>query len=252
MESEYNFSLGDRREIDKMGLDTFTFDKTNMFEASANSLIKKLIEENERSILEQQSFRATYNKTPRNSSEDIDYNFESKMFDYMMAHQYRDEELLVLVGMKIIYLYKFFEINVKQLLRTAFSLSSTKEFYKWDELMNFIKSKNITPSEIKSYNHLLNIKEVNNALKHHIELDAKLKEKIPEFKGQKITYKELEAFYERVKLSPLQFLKELSNAIYKELYEFDDKKIEKMAQRVVLRMDKKDALKLIDNIKSQY
>lgn len=252
MDFEHDFTIGDRREIDKMGLETFTFDKTNMFEASANSIIIKLTEENEQTILEQREFLKTYKKTPLKAPEEIDIDFESQMFNYTMDIYYREEELLALVEMKVIYLYKFFEINVKKLLRAAYSLNSTREFYKWDELMNFIKSKNITPSKINCYNDLLHIKEVNNALKHQNELDWKLKEKIQELKDEKITYKQLEAFYERVKSSPLQFLKELSFAIYEELYEFDEKKIERMAERVALRMDKKDALKLINMIKSQY
>jgi predicted patatin/cPLA2 family phospholipase len=50
-----------------------------------------------------------------------------------------EEKLLSLVEMKIIYAFKSLEINIKNLLRAAFTLQSTKDFYKWDNLIKFLK-----------------------------------------------------------------------------------------------------------------
>ena len=67
-----------------------------------------------------------------------------------------------------------------------------------------------------------------------------------------IKYNDLNEFYTRVKEYPKLFIKEVSNAISIELYEFDKNKIDKMAKEIALRMKSKDADLLIESIKSKY
>lgn len=95
-------------------------------------------------------------------------------------------------------------------------------------------------------------REVNNAIKHSDEYTERLKN-IPEFaKSKSITFNALNKFYNRVKGAPSDFLNALCLAISSELYDFDQNKLEKIAQDIAQRMDKKDAELLIERIRANY
>ncbi len=55
--------------------------------------------------------------------------------------EYTKEEIWALIEMKIIYAFKFLEINIKKLIKTTFSNTKTKNFYKGDSLNSFFKGK---------------------------------------------------------------------------------------------------------------
>jgi hypothetical protein len=59
----------------------------------------------------------------------------------------------------------------------------------------------------------------------------------------------LNSFYTRIKDFPKIYLNELASAFQTELYEFNDQKIEKMADNIACRMEKNDAELLIKTIK---
>ena len=76
---------------------------------------------------------------------------------------------------------------------------------------------------------------------------------IQEFKSSdKLTYAKIDHFYNRIKDAPNTFLQELISAIYSELYEFDDEKIDDIAKSFVLRMKQADAVKLTQKINDHY
>lgn len=83
-------------------------------------------------------------------------------------------------------------------------------------------------------------------------IDDKVK-KISEFKELKyMGHNELISFFKRVKDFPYKFISELSSEIFKDLYEFDENRLDKIAELYALRMDKKNAEKFIKLLKLKY
>lgn len=260
-EEEYEIGINEIRELNQMSLDTFTFDKENMFESSADLVIKKLIQEKDKAEKKHNEWIRANKYEParfelledQTVSVDMDINLEIENHDYSIDNYYREEELWALIEMKIIYLYKFFEINIKKLLKSSFPNTSTKDFFRWESLIEFLKNKNIEPKEIIGYKEIYQLKELNNSFKHSDDLKEQIINLIPEFKQKKqINYIHLDEFYNRLGKIPVEFLTDLSSKIYDELYTFDDNKIGEIANRISLRMEEKDALILIEKIKTAY
>ena len=65
-------------------------------------------------------------------------------------------------------------------------------------------------------------------------------------------HNELISFFKRVKDFPYKFILELSSEIFKDLYEFDENRLDKIAELYALRMDKKNAEKFIKLLKLKY
>lgn len=175
------------------------------------------------------------------------------MHDYLRAASYIQDELSTLFEMKIIYAFKHLEIEIKNLISASLNDKSIGKYSKWDNLIQYLKSKNIDIKEVKDYREVNQLRTVNNSLKHsNDQIDNSLKG-IEEFKEiEYANYETLQKFYNRVKESSNSFLSSLSSAIYENLYEFNDEKIEKISKSIVLRMDKSNADKLIEQIKKKY
>lgn len=234
----------------KMFLDTFSMELTNILEPIADKEIRTLTKKLNDVFLEIKA----YDSIEKNKlSEDEIFNIESELHSNYMETVYIQDEIWALIEMKILYAFKFWEVNIKKLLRPFFPNAKYSDFYKWELLKNFLKDKNIIPENLKGYNEVYHLKEVNNLLKHSGEFNDIIKKLIPEFKGKEVvTFRELNSFYERVKSFPIIYLAELANAIQNELYEFNDEKIEKLANSIANRMEETDALKLIEALKLKY
>jgi len=253
----YEVSGLEMREMNQISLETFSLSKENMFESSADIVIEKIIKEE---LLAQKEYDKLVEPNRDNKAKhdifegyknDNDIELVVQLHKITTEQYFRREELWALIEMKIIYLYKFFEINVKKLLSNSFSLSTTKDFYRWDSIINFLNTKNIHAKGISVYNEIVQLKDVNNSLKHSDSIEEKLINKIPEFNNNN-SYVELNQFYNRIKVYPEEFINQLISKIYDELYEFDEDKIEGIADDINLRMEEKDALILIEKIKESY
>lgn len=251
MEEEFEFNeFDERRDSGIAYLETFTFDLVNSFEPSADKEIERLIEEIDALNLEYEKLKEI-NLEKKSEEEIMDFHLDChyKLIDI----DYVKEEVWALIEMKIIYVFKSLEINIKKLIRTAFSETNVRSFYKWDSLNTFLKGHNIDPSKLKGYLEVSQLKDVNNLLKHAGGFDKEIKRQIPEFNNKEnVSFSDLNNFYSRIKDFPKVYLGELAYAIQKELYEFDQNKIMKMADEIALRMDRDDAELLMTEIKSRY
>jgi hypothetical protein len=175
------------------------------------------------------------------------------MHNYIRNISYLEEELTTLFEMKIIYAFKHLEIEIKNLISAAYNDKSISKSSKWDNLINYLKSKKIDINEIKQYREVNQLRTVNNSLKHSNEQLDKSLNGIEEFKEKEfINYEILEQFYTRVKDSSGTFLSFLSFAIYDNLYVFNEEKLDRISDSIVLRMDKKNADNLIEKLKEKY
>ncbi|MFA9190934.1 hypothetical protein AAGV28_06070 [Flavobacterium sp. FZUC8N2.13] len=227
-----------QRETYKIGLETFTlYLKQNTFDDSIGELIKKLQNE--------------LNEEIENYIE-IQYDSKNAGQVYSLDIEYLEDRLLALTEMNIVYVHKDFEINLKKLIKASYNVN-TKEFYKWENVINFLKSKNIKYAELTGYKEINELRIVNNSIKHSTSLiDEKVK-KITEFKELKyMSHNELIWFFKRVKDFPYKFISELSSEIYKDLYQFDENRLDKIAELYALRMDKKNAERFKELLKLKY
>ena len=251
MFKNFKNDLNTRRESNKMGLETFAMDRYNILDRPIDSLIKELQIELNNEYSEHQEWIDLELKNPNRFNEldeiaqQTGHSLHIQMHDYIRAASYIEGELSTLFEMKFIYAFKHLEIEVKNLISASFNDSSIGKFSKWDNLIQYLKSKNIEIKEVKDYKEVNQLRTVNNCLKYsNGKIDNSLNG-IEEFKETKIiTYKILEEFYNRIKTSSNIFLSSLSNAIYNELYEFDDEKLASISNSIVLRMDKKMLINL--------
>ncbi len=163
------------------------------------------------------------------------------------------EKLIALSEMNIVYAYKDFEINLKKLIGAAYGVD-TKQFYKWETIMKFLKLKGINPSSLEGFQQVSDLKNINNHIKHSVspKIDKSIKS-IPEFsKEENIEYDSLNQFYKRIKNAPLIFLDSISSEVDKDLYEFDSDKLRSIAEEMALRMDEETAMELIKELRRLY
>lgn len=177
--------------------------------------------------------------------DDDHYNFDENT-------EYIQNQIFALSEMNIIYIFKEFEINLKFLLKKVYGIDG-KELYNWDKLKDYLKSKNIPISEINGFEEVRQLKELNNHIKHSNKEISKKIEDIKEFKGENILTEEMiNKFFKRIKSSPTTLINGIVNAIYDNLYKFDEGKIKQMAEEVAKTMDKKDAKLYWEEIQKYY
>lgn len=158
-----------------------------------------------------------------------------------------EEELKSLAEMKIIYAYKHFEISLKFMIKALYKNFEDNQMFKWENVINFLKNKNIDIKQIEKYKDINELREANNAIKH----SSIVKSRIPinEFKNiEIITYKEILLFYKRIENSTFDFFISLNDLIWKDLYEFDEDRLEKIVEKISERMEPEIAIKLARKI----
>jgi hypothetical protein len=254
-----DFNIHERREMNKHSLATYAMDKWNNLDSTLDSIIKKLEAENKESIDRHEGMNSLYKKNHGRFMEIADQAGMSEMEllrqadDNLIDIAYTDEEIFALVELKIIYAFKHLEFNIKRLINSAYPGTPTRDFYKWDNIKFFLKSKLVDMNAIEEYKDVDQLRIVNNFLKHSINIDELSASKIIEFKEQAyITYVELKTFYSRVKDAPNKFLGSLAFAIYNEQFEFTQEKLYVIAESLALRMNEKTALEFCRLLTSFY
>lgn len=232
-------SIEEQRETAKLGLQTFFMEvENNHYDRISNEAIK-IFEEKVEEI---------YSEIKKH---DVEVSCHSGATLEVM---FLEQELKAISEMKIIYAYKHFEIKLKFLLNAAYENVERTKMYKWEFIIDFLKSKKIDVKKIKAYNEINELRIVNNAIKHSNNFfdDSKVS-LIKEFKGKKtIQYQDLLSFYKRIENSPSNFIYSLSDLIYNDLYVFDEFRINEFAESMALRMTKKEANSFIEKLKEKY
>jgi hypothetical protein len=232
IETERNMNqMGLEQFVENLNLNDFSqivFDQTEIIQNEINKIIKEFSEKHE-------------NPT----SEDVFY-LHSDTVDL-------ETKLSALSEMNIVYAFREFEINIKRIISATYEIT-TKELYQWESIKNFLKSKNIILSTITGFDEVNQLRLLNNFIKHSSskELSAQIKG-IPEFTSlSHFDSESLTGFYNRIKLSPRKFLEHLCNLIYNDLYVFDEDRLESIAKKMAVRMDKGTASIFIEKLKELY
>ncbi|GIQ57645.1 hypothetical protein Flavo103_07810 [Flavobacterium collinsii] len=254
----YN-QIEENRECNKMSLDTFTFDKYNVIDSPIDSIIsdiklkiKKKYDEHEKWVGIHKNDHEKFKELDE-IAQQSGHSLIIQMYEYIEEIGYLEDELYALNEMKIIYAFKHLEINLKKLLSASYNDSGVNKQFKWENLKQFVNSKEIDISKINGYKEVNKLREVNNFLKHTSEIEYLPIKKIIGIKSDaKINSESLEKFYSDIKKYPNVFLQSLANKIYQDLYEFDDIKLSVIAKSYALRMDERTAKNMMKKLLSLY
>jgi hypothetical protein len=252
-------SISQERQMNKIGLDTFTHNKENILDYP----IDKLIEELKSKIKEAYSEHDKWMELEQNNPEKFNeleekanqsgHSLQFQMYGYIQDAHYLEDELFALFEMKIIYAFKHLEINIKQLLFAAYQDNYINRQFKWDTIVQFLNSKSIIAKDVTDYENINQLRNVNNSLKHSNKVVDQSIKNITEFKDRDtIHYIDLEVFYNRVKKSPNKFLTSLVAYIFSDIYFFSNERILELAKSFALRMDKKDVIEFSEELLKLY
>jgi len=158
------------------------------------------------------------------------------------------EQRLSIEEMKLVCLYRDFEILMKEIIALSFPDAGVKELFKWDNVKNLLKGYGILVGDIKNLNLINELRVVNNNIKHSdIIEDTVKKAKIAEFEyNDKFDCKSLSDFYDRIRDEPIKFLEYLAKKIIEHLFVFDDDRIDEIANQFESRMEKETVKKLAE------
>lgn len=161
---------------------------------------KQKLEKNLNTLTQTQRF---YNTLPE-MHDDLCY-------DYSIS----EEQLLAIETMKVIYLYKSFEILLKNMIIEAFTDINIKKLYQWKIIESKLGNNGITLKEIKEYQGINELRLVNNNVKHSDVIDNEFKEQnIYEFEGNdSFNFSSIANFYSRAKNKPKIFLQDLAEKL---------------------------------------
>ena len=244
----------DSRGMNKLGLETFWLDHKNVFDGVAQKLIDEITGNMAANFKALEKFPEV---KPDPRQQDPSgyllrlYGNEEK-WNLTTDIVFYTEEILALEELKIIYAYKNFEISIKMLLKSSYPDTVTTNLYQWKNLIQFFNAKGVDITQFDHFVPLNELRIVNNYCKHATELAGEIKS-IPEFRNQSlVSHILLHRFYERVKPAIPLFIQELIDAIYKDLYEYDQPRLDKMVEGIVATMEKVTALPYAALIKQQY
>lgn len=225
------------RETNKIGLETFFFSIENI---NYNKIIDDAVNTYEQKLLDLKNAK-------------IDYSNIEDSYDKYAYSNFIESQLFSISEMRIIHLYKIFENKLKFLIRAAYNVD-IKMFYKWENITQFLKTKNIDIKKIQCYNDINELRLINNSLKHsdNLKKDNSVKN-IKEIKNSNyIKYQDLLEFYKRVENAPEMFITDIADNFFRDLYVFDEQRLDEIAEKIALRMTKEHALTFIEKLKSKY
>ncbi len=223
----------DKREIRRLGLQTYFLNlENNHFDSVNDSIIKEL----EKKLV--------------NLNQKVEGLPIKEKVDCRMNIYFLEKELLAIAEMKIIYAYKHFETHLKYLLKASYRDVKDNELFKWEFVKDYLKTKKILPSEIDCFQEINELRELNNSIKHSMDIINNKTRIIKEFSNKaKLTYLDFVNFYNRIESCSYKFIFSLCEKIENDLYEYDNERLQKIAEEYALRMDKRTIEKFIDKLK---
>ena len=168
--------------------------------------------------------------------------------------QILEEQQLSIASMRLVYLYKNFEILLKDIISECFPNVNKRDLFQWENVKLFINSFGVKFGETNEYQRINEIRIVNNNIKHSSEIDESTKKQnIPEFEDKEyFDFDSLNSFYSRLKDKPEIFLNDLAEKLIEYFYIYDDERIIKIAKEFKEKMDETAGKKLITALSKIY
>jgi hypothetical protein len=168
--------------------------------------------------------------------------------------QILEEQLLSIVSMRLVYLYKNFEILLKDIISESFPEINKRDLFQWENIKAFLNSIGVIFGEIKEYQRVNEIRIVNNSIKHSNEIgEIVKKQSIPEFdEKDDFDFDSLNCFYSRTKDKPGLFLSDLAEKLIEHLYVYNDDRISKIAKDYKEKMDNSTGKKFVSALNKVF
>lgn len=208
--------------------------------------LKERVRDIEQEITEYEENNDVYDEDGRPYETYLDLHSEIGGFyaeiDLLLMQQLSIEE------MKVVCLYKEFEILLKEIIVISLPNIDVDRIYKWEQIKSILNNYGINIGNIESHNRLNELRVVNNNIKHSNIINEKvIKTDIIEFEGKdKFDSESLSEFYSRLRNEPIKFLESLVKKIIEYLFVFDTERIKSIASQYENRMDKEAAIKLAE------
>lgn len=241
--------IANSREYKRNSLLKVSFEHYNFFEDAIEGSIKSL---KEKIKITEEKFEELntkiYDDKPYVSSPELDLLIDEACYHEANIESFW-QHLYSLNEMRIIYLFKNLEISIKSIIKNAYPNTNTKDFFKWHSLIAFLEEKNIPVTTIEGYTDAIQLKDVNNVLKHSDSIPQHIV-KVSEFVSG-FNSDGLEKFAQRIRPRVELFRQKLSAEIAKERYDFDESRIETVAKEYHFRMNNEALLALIQKLNSK-
>ncbi|MBD1362978.1 hypothetical protein IDJ77_04070 [Mucilaginibacter sp. ZT4R22] len=128
-----------------------------------------------------------------------------------------EQQMAVIAEMRLVYLYKSFEIELKKLLKSAYN-APARSLSSADDQIAFLKTKGINARRIAGFAEINELRTIVNNIKHGTELNSKAK-RIPEFANSvQVIFDQGTTFYKRVAPMVNKHIEVLSEQVFKTLY----------------------------------
>jgi hypothetical protein len=241
--------IANSREYKRNSLLKISFEHDNFFENAIEENIKSL---KENIKLSKEKFEELSDKTDGKEVSTLTSEEEESIHEACYHEgniESFSEHLYSLNEMRVIYLFKNLEISIKSIIKDAYPNTDTKDFFKWQSLIAFLEEKNISVTNIDGYADAVQLKDVNNALKHSDSVPQHIV-KVSEFVSG-FNSDGLERFAQRIRPRVELFREKLSAQIAKERYDFDESRIDSIVKEFHYRMDKEAFLTLIQKLNSK-
>lgn len=224
----------------------------NLFEDAVKSLgssIKKNIDDLETefnkvasTMPSEENFDANGNRMPR-------FRILTRLHNLQSSQK---QQWLAINEMRVLYLFKSLEISLKSLIATAYPSTNIRDLYKWDSIIYFFIQKDIDIKKVDGYKEANELRRLNNNLKHSQDLDADVMG-ILEFKNAEfIDSQMIESFLDRIDEKLKSFQRSLIKEVRRDLYDFDEERLNSIAKEYFKRLDKDQANILVTKIRQLY
>ena len=149
------------------------------------------------------------------------------------------DSLLSLSEMRVIFLFKTIENAIKEILVIAFPKIQKKSLYRWDVIVNLLKSNGVELGKLEGYDAANQLRIVNNNIKHSTKISEETK-KIPYWNHEtNFTYKNIDTFYNNIHELIIKFMKDLGDAVVIAVYEVTNEKLDEMSQFIFDKLETK-------------
>lgn len=185
----------------------------NIFSDSINSQILDLKEEISSFLEEADKFEPEledFKKSDREDPTEEELELIMEQTSYLYDVYLRKQQLQALTEMKIIYYFKSLEILLKKILEVTYDSKEASKIFGWDDIKSGFKEEGIFISKIDGYNETVELKNVNNNLKHSSKIHSSVKASKEFHDMTFFKFEELSKFYRRVKLPVKSFFDSLS------------------------------------------
>ena len=149
-------------------------------------------------------------------SQELLEHFDECSGDAVDNQIFLEQQMAVIAEMRLVYLYKSYEVDLKRILAGAYP-DDLKNLHYWNEQSAFLLSKGIKLKKITGHMETDELRIIVNNIKHGTELDNKAKA-IPEFaNSEAVTYQTGTGFYKRVEPLVNKYIEEVSQQVFNSL-----------------------------------